>query len=57
MDNHKENEVPMKKNKDHQDPLSSLSSLSTNYIDNLRLPNSTQEASTSELRRFGRLNN
>ena len=56
-DNHQENEVPHQQNNEHQDSLSPLSSISTNYIDNIPLPTSTQETSTSERRRSGRLNN
>ena len=56
-DNHQEYEVPPQENNDNQDSLSPLLCISTNYIDNLPLPNSTQETSTSEPRRSGRINN
>ena len=56
-DNHQEYEVPPQENNDNQDSLSPLSSISSNYIDNIPLPNPTQETSSSEPRRSGRLNN
>ena len=55
--NHQDNEVPPQKINDNQDSLSPLLCISTNYIDNLPLPNSTQETSTSEPRRSGRFSN